>query len=104
MEELVTTRELLNNVEKYSWEDSLFLPKDEVWSLDSKCAVLNMDDLDDVEEIPNFALENGLQYVLTIQDVQDVVKNVREKNPNCSENVLFDALLYYHKNDAFIVL
>lgn len=103
MEGLISLRDLLVDVEKYSWKDSLFFSKEGEWSLDSNCAVLNMDDLEDDEEIPPFAFDNNLRYVLTIQEVQDVVKNIRLQNEDCSEEDLIKALLYYYKNDAFIV-
>lgn len=103
METLIKLREILVNVEEYCWKDSLFLPENETWLLDSNCVVLNMDELEDDEEAPRFALDNNLKYVLTIQDVQDVVENIREQSPNCTDDDLLRALLYYYQNDAFIV-
>ena len=95
--------DILNNSSDYSWEDTLFLPEDGNWSLNSICAVLNLDDLDDMEEVPGFALENGLQDVLGIQQIQDIVNNVKQQKSDCSSHDLFEALIYYYKNDAYLV-
>ncbi|TDQ37164.1 DUF7716 domain-containing protein [Aureibacillus halotolerans] len=103
MEKLIDLREVLVNVEKFSWEDSLFLPPTETWSLDTNCAILNTDDLDDEEE-PRFAIDNNLKDALTIQDVQGVVMNIREQHPECTDDDLLKALLHYYQHDAFIVL
>jgi hypothetical protein len=104
MEKLFGLRELLVDVQDFSWKDSLFLPTTGTLSLDSNCAVLNMDDLDEDEETPKFAIDNNLKYALTIQDVKDVVKNIREQSPECTDDDLLKALLYYYQNDAFILL
>jgi hypothetical protein len=104
MEKLLKLRDILVHTNDYSWDDSLFLPEDKHWTLNSPCAVLNMDDLEDDEDVPQFAATNKLIYVLGIQDVQDIANNAREQNPNCSAKNLFNAFLYYYKHDAFIVL
>ena len=56
--------EVLDKVEEYSWKDALFLPENGKWKLNSNCAVLNLDDLDDEVETPEFAVNNHLRYAL----------------------------------------
>lgn len=102
MEELVELRKVLVSAESYSWESSLFLPDSMNWEIDSLCAVLNMDDLADDEEVPEFAVKNRLIYVLSIQEIQDIVRNAYSQRSNCVDKNLFEAFLYYYKNDAFI--
>jgi hypothetical protein len=60
--------------------------------------------LDDNEEIPKVAAQNNYCYVLNIADIQDIVDNVKQQKPDCSEIDLFEAFLYYIKNDAFYFL
>lgn len=103
MEELIKFKEVLLNADKLPWEDSLFLPKDKNWSLDSLGYLFNLDDLDEDEEVPKFAIDNNLIYVLSIADIQDIVDNTNQQR-QCSELDLFQAFLYYYNNDAFITL
>ena len=102
MEDLIEFRNVLNNAKGLSWEESLFLPDDKNWSLNSMCYLYNLDDLEDDEESPQFARDNNLMYVLSIADIQDIVDNAYQQRPNCPETDLFEAFLYYYKNDAFI--
>ena len=103
MGELMKLKDVLLNVKKLSWEDSLFLPKDKNWSLDSVGYLFNLDDLEEDEEMPKFALDNHLSYVLSVADIQDIVDNANQQR-QCSELDLFQAFLYYYDNDAFITL
>jgi hypothetical protein len=102
MENLIEFHKVLLNIENHLWSDSLFLPSNKQWSLESLCYVYDLDDLEDDEEVPKFALENKLIYVISISELQDIVSNALQQNPLCSENELFEAFLYYYKNDAFI--
>jgi hypothetical protein len=98
---LLELRNVLLNTAKLPWEDSLFLPKDKNWTLNSNCFLFNLDDLEDDEEIPQFAIENNLDRVLSIAEIQDIVDNAHQQRPNCSELDLFKAFLYYFEHDAF---
>jgi hypothetical protein len=95
-------KNILNNASSLSWKDSLFLSDDENWSLDSLCYLFDLDDLDEDEEIPKYAFDNNLMYVLGISDIQDIVDNAKQQVSQCSDSDLFKAFLYYYKNDAFI--
>lgn len=103
METLIKLSALLSNAMEYSWEDCLYLPNTEIWDLDSDCAILNLDDLADDEEDPEFAIKNNLKYALDIQQVQDIVANATDQNPKCSLNQLLEAFLFYYTNDAFLI-
>ncbi|RPF54146.1 DUF7716 domain-containing protein [Aquisalibacillus elongatus] len=102
MEKLIELRSVLLNAMDFNWDDSLFLPSNEEWFLSSKCYLYNLDDLEDDEEVPKFALDNDFKYVLSIADVQDIVDNAHQQLIECSELDLFNAFYYYYKNDAFI--
>ena len=102
LDNLLVLRDVINSIQEYPWEDWLFLPQDENWHIDTKCAVLNLDDLDDEEEVPMFANENALKLVLNISDVQDIVENYLQNHKDATIDDLFNAVMYYFKHDAFI--
>ncbi|WCF09238.1 hypothetical protein NDS46_04865 [Paenibacillus thiaminolyticus] len=105
MEKLMAVRNILNNIKQFEWSDAVFLPEDETWSLDTQGAILDPDDVeDDSDEVPKFAKDNNLMYVLDIQTVKGIIKNISEQKAECTDNDLFEAFLYYYDNDAFIVL
>ncbi|WP_066314730.1 hypothetical protein [Bacillus sp. FJAT-29814] len=104
MEKLIKLEEVLLNPNDYSWADSLFLPENKNWNINSPAAVLNLDDLEEGEVSPQFALDNKLILVFSIQEVQDIVENANQQREKCSVNDLFDAFLFYCRNDAFISL
>lgn len=72
MGKLIELRNVLLNAMDFNWEVSLFLSGSEEWSLSSQCYLFNLDDLEDDEELPKFALDNDFKYVLSIADVQDM--------------------------------
>ncbi|KQL39554.1 hypothetical protein AN960_10410 [Bacillus sp. FJAT-25509] len=90
------------NASDYQWNVSLFLPNGENWGLNSSCYLIDLDELDDNEDIPKFAVQNNYCYVLNMADIQDIVDNVKQQRAECSELDLFEAFLYYFKYDAFI--
>lgn len=102
MEDLIELRNILLNAADISWENSLYMSNDNNWSLNSLCYLFNLNNLEGNEDISQFAVNNNLDYVLSMAHVQDIVANAYQQNPKCSELDLFKAFLYYHKNDAFI--
>jgi hypothetical protein len=88
----------------------VYLPADQDWSLDSKCAILESDEVPpELEDepgagLPEFAKRNGLMQTLPVAVVQDIVMNARAQKPDAAVDVLFRAFQYYHENDAFIEL
>lgn len=94
---------VLEHINEFNWSDALFLPEDEVWNLNTKCMVLDPDDVeDDEEDAPQIAKEKGLIYTLSIQNVQMIYENVHEQKEDCSNDDLIKAFLYYYDNDAYI--
>ncbi|MDQ0178363.1 DUF7716 domain-containing protein [Bacillus chungangensis] len=89
MEKLMTLRHILNNIEKYKWSDALFLPVDETWSLDTQGAVIDPDDAeDDGDEVPKFAKDYHLIYVLDIQTIKATIKNASEQKTEYTDKDL----------------
>jgi len=96
---LTTLGEVLGNDSRFNPGHFLYLPMDEVWQVETKCAVIPQSDLDGV---PDVAQQNGLSYALGIAAVQDVVANAREQNANVNLAQLLQAFLFYYDHDAFI--
>lgn len=104
MERLTTLREALATVDGLPYEAALFLPSAEVWSLDTACAVLEVDPYEDGEAPPPFAQQHGLSCALSVAQVQDIACNIRQQVADPSPEQLLAAFLFYYYRDAFIVL
>lgn len=95
-------KDVLINIEKYSWKDDIFLPKNKSdWNLYSVCLVINIDELYD-EEILKFTIPNKLIHVMNVSTLQEIICNAYQQNNKCTVNDLFNAFLYYYDNAAFI--
>ncbi|MEW4571523.1 hypothetical protein AB1L88_26930, partial [Tautonia sp. JC769] len=97
-----TLREVLETVDASPDDAALFLPPNDVWSLDTPCAVLEVDPYDDSESPPPFAQQHGLSYALNVPQVQDIVSNVRQQVAAPSPEQVLAAFLFYYDRDAFI--
>lgn len=94
---------ILENINDFKWSDALFLPKEEVWELDTEGLIWDLDDVEDEsDEVPKVAMDLGLIYALSIQDIQDIVYNAKQQKENVSADDLLEAYLYYYDNDAYI--
>ena len=109
-ETLVSVTEALLNIPNSSGTAWLYLPVDRNWSLDSKCAILESEEIPpELEDDPNagepeFARKNGLMQVLPVTVVQDIVMNARMRTALQTADDYLNAVLYYYKHDAFIDL
>lgn len=103
MTSLTTLRRALEMADASPFEAALFLPPDEVWTLETRCAVLEADPYDDSESPPPFAKQNGLGYALSVSQVQEIVGNARQQVVTPSSDQLLAAFLFYFDRDAFIV-
>ncbi|MBP3351512.1 MAG: hypothetical protein J6L65_03820 [Lachnospiraceae bacterium] len=94
---------ILENINDFKWSDALFLPKEEVWELDTEGLIWDPDDVEDEsDEVPKAAMDLGLIYALSIQDIQDIVYNAKQQKENVSADDLLEAYLYYYDNDAYV--
>jgi hypothetical protein len=103
MERLTTLREALEAADASPYDAALFLPPDEVWSLDTPCAVLEVDPHEEGEAPPPFARQHGLSRALSVAQVQDIVGNAHQQVAEPSPEQLLAAFLFYYDRDAFIV-
>jgi hypothetical protein len=98
--EIKTLRQILRNQDCLDPGDFLFLPFDEVWKLETRCAVLHESDVDG---LPQAAKDHGLGYAMGISAVQDVVWNAKAQDQSVTDSQLLEAFLFYYDHDAFIV-
>ena len=97
--------DVLRNIESFEWSKALFLPEDEIWGIDTKCMILDPNDVEDEDdEAPQIALENELSYALDVQSIQAIVQNISEQKKDFTDEDLLEAFLYYYDNDAYIEL
>lgn len=104
---VTTLSKVLTEACELPWDHFLYLPKDEYpWTLNSMCAVLNDDDLEDGDEDPPAAREMGLRYVLSMSTVCDIVKNLTLQvgSSPVPLDISLKAFHFYFENDAFIQL
>jgi hypothetical protein len=99
---LKTLGEVLSSTDHLPLDAELFLPFDEGWGPDTRCAVEPVDPYADEPEVPELAALNGLGRTLQIAQVQDIVSNARQQRPGASVAELISAFLFYYDRDAFI--
>lgn len=96
---------VLEHIQDFDWSDALFLPEDEEWDFESRCMVLDPDDVEnDEDELPQQAAEKNLMYALGIQTIQSIYKNIYEQKKDFLKEDLMEAFLYYYDHDAYIKL
>lgn len=105
MDKVYKLEYVLEHIQEFNWSDALFLPEDEKWSLETRCMILDPDDVkSDEEDLPEQALENHLMYALDIQIIQSICINVYEQKKDYSKEDLLMVFLYYYDYDAYIDL
>jgi len=103
-------RNILSDIESHPSKGWLYLPVERNWNLDSKCAILESDEVppeledDPNAGVPDFAKQNMLVEALPITVVKDIVWNARGQRANVKLEDLLMAFQYYYKHDAFIAL
>jgi hypothetical protein len=94
--------EVLSAADRLPLDADLFLPFDEVWGPDTRCAVASVDRYADEPVLPDLAARNGLGRALQVAQVQDIVDNARQQLPRAKSEDLVEAFLFYYDRDAFI--
>lgn len=95
-------RETLRESDSIGWYLALYLPKDvSSWKLESLAMIEDPDDVN-LDDDPDIVKDEGYRYVMGVQTVQSIVKNLSAQNNNFSDEELFKAFIYYFKYDAFI--
>jgi hypothetical protein len=99
---LTTLGEVLMSADKLPMDADLFMPFHADWSLDTACAVFQVDRYSESDDIPTFAKEHGLGHVLQVAQVEDIVINAQLQRENATPAMLLRAFLFYYDRDAFI--
>lgn len=102
MDEEMTLSDVLQNVSDLPWDKSLCFPADGPRTLESSAMVWDQDEVVDDEEERVALAPYGMICVLDIGTIQEIESNARQQKANCTTRELFDALVYYLRNDAFI--
>lgn len=76
---------------------------DEPWTLQSRCMIV-LDEEDEEDEPHPEADTAGLEYVIGVDAVQDIVENARDQVASVTTEQLLVAFLYYYDHDAFVEL
>jgi len=104
MDDPVTIRDMLNGERAFAgW---LYLPP-QPWTPETRGLFVKRDkDADPAADdlLPDLARTQRWGAVLEAADVEDIVCNVREQVDNPSDDLLFDAFVFYVDNDAFVDL
>lgn len=71
---------------------------------DQLCMLVDDDEFDLDDDIPAVALSRGFVQGLLVDELQQVMENLRQQNPAAGRDTLFRAIAYYFDRDAFIDL
>ena len=71
---------------------------------DEVCMVVDDDEFEPDEDVPAVAQRRGFPLGLLVNDVQQVVENLRQQDPAARRDALLRAITYYFERDAFIDL
>lgn len=102
MEKLLFLNDVIMSINEYKWNYWLYVSNIKQWNENTKCAVLNVNDLALKEEHPIFAIDNKLIEFLNISDVKSIIKKYSHTHENTTIEELYNDLIYYYENDAFI--
>ena len=74
------------------------------WNEETSCAILNPENVEDidVDDVPGFAAQHNLSYMLSVAEIQDIVSNTLQQKQEATINQLVLAVNFYYQNDAFI--
>lgn len=103
----MTLGEVLSDINAHSALAWLYLPRAAQWSPETEAAILVSDEVPPDEEdepeagVPEYARLRGLQQVLPVTVVQDVLAFLAESKPHSTPEEKVTALTFYFDYDAF---
>lgn len=99
-------RDVLADLDAYSWNEWVYLCRTEIKNLDTACIVVNPDEAELGEDgfTPSLAEKLSMEEFLSIQDLRSVRDNLLCQNPAPEIEELCDAALYYYEHDSYISL
>ncbi|MBU3008787.1 DUF7716 domain-containing protein [Cobetia amphilecti] len=95
--------DVLKGTEGLGEDDALYLPPG-LWEKETTSLAWDVNDVDDVDPDadPEAAKQLGMKYVIMIQDLDDIAKNLESQIDNPSDDDYLSAFIFYMENDAFI--
>jgi len=101
-----TLRMILEQARGSLEEGWLFLPKDQEWTPDTQCELVDLGSLDEdqfnEDELPTYLVEAGFVETLDSQTIEDIVSAASQLERPPTIETLVEAFLYYCKFDAFL--
>ena len=103
MNQMITVKDLLSSLDSMPWKSDMYAPVlNGRLTLETKCLVLDGDDVEDGHQEPLLAEKNCFKHVLEMQDIQGIASNCEEEiGRKPSLNELLVGLNYYIENDAY---
>ncbi|MDX8354533.1 hypothetical protein [Cognatiyoonia sp. IB215182] len=99
-----TLGDIMENLDRFSWKDWVFIQIEEKISSSSRCLVIdtNEAELGSDNFTPLAAERLGMKEFLSIQDLQGVLKYLAHYQTNASTAAKCAAATYYFEYDAFM--
>ena len=100
---LLDLRSALREASEGPYGYALYLPEDEPWTLDTRCALVDANDPSADDTLgPAFAQAHRLRFALDYRMVRGIRNNLMQQVASPSDLLLLEAFLYYYDNDAFL--
>lgn len=96
-----TIRAVFGQLDSLPWNYAVYLPPGTP-TLDTNCIVLDPDDVDPDQNIPEDAVDLGFEEGLGIADIRSIQENAQLQGRKPSADEMLRAFVYYLQNDAFI--
>lgn len=93
--------DVFRELDTLTWHHVVYLPPGS-FSVDTVCLVLDPDDVDPDEELPEEARNAGYRAGLGIDDIRSIRENARQQGRAPTDEEMVRAFDYYLQNDAFI--
>ena len=59
---------------------------------------------EEIDEFEDSLINNGYCYLLNMDQIEDVIDNLKQQKAQPSEQELLEAIIFYYERDAFISL
>lgn len=69
---------------------------------EDRCLVVDEDEFEADGDVPSVASSRAFTHGLLVDDLQQVIENLRQQDPTAGRDVLMRAIAYYFDRDAFI--
>jgi len=96
-----TIRDVFGQLGSFPWNHVVYLPPGTP-TLDTECVVLDPDDGDPDQDVPEQAADLGFEEGLGIDDIRSIQENAQLQGRKPSDDEMLQAFVYYLQNDAFI--